>query len=502
MDHPQAGPPYLLGLRLSGRRVVVAGGGLVADRRVPVLVRAGASVVVISPSVTAALEGLAVAGQIGWERRPYAPGDVEGAWLVQACTSDPAVNAAITADCDSARVWCVRADDRGASPVWTPASGEAGDAYVAVLTGDPRRSAGIRDVVVAGLRDGTIGARRGRGVRASGSIAVPGSAAGPDGMRAAGDIAAPDDAGGTGTFAAPGAGVNGAPEPSVVPGTSVAPNAGVAPEPGVAGTPLAAGEAGAAIRGVALVGGGPGDPGLITVRGRQLLAEADVVVTDRLAPRSLLDELPPDVEIIDASKIPYGRAMAQDHINAALVEHALAGRFVVRLKGGDPFVFGRGAEEVLACLRAGVPVTVVPGVTSATAVPGAAFVPVTHRGIAQEFHVVSAHVAPGDMRSTIDWTALAGSSGTIVLLMAVERLDAIADALIRHGRVSTTPVAVIQDGTLPTQHTLTATLGTVADEAAAAGIRPPAVVVVGEVVNIAAQIAELLPGRQRWIGRA
>ena len=404
----------------------------------------------VSPSVTAGLEGLAVAGQIGWQRRRYTPGDVEGAWLVQACTSDPGVNGAIATDCEKAQVWCVRADDREASPAWTPASGEAGDAHIAVLTGDPRRSAGIRDAVVAGLRDGTIGARRGRGAALAPGYSGPGSIAGPGAVRG----------------------------------------------------PGAAGRDGAAIRGVALVGGGPGDPGLITVRGRQLLSEADVVVTDRLAPRSLLDELPPDVEIIDASKIPYGRAMAQEHINAALIEHALAGRFVVRLKGGDPFVFGRGAEEVLACLRAGVPVTVVPGVTSAIAVPGTAFVPATHRGIAQEFHVVSAHIAPGDRRTTIDWAGLARSRGTIILLMAVERLDAIADTLIRHGRVSTTPVAVIQDGTLPTQQTLTATLGTVADEAATAGIRPPAVVVVGEVVNIAAQIAELLPGRQRWIGRA
>ena len=472
-------PPYLLGLRLSGRRVVVAGGGRVADRRVPALVRAGASVVVISPSVTAGLEGLAVAGQIGWVRRGYAPGDVEGAWLVQACTSDSRVNDAIAADCEAAMVWCVRADDRAASPAWTPASGEAGDAHVAVLTGDPRRSAGIRDAVVSGLRDGTIGARRGRGARTPGArtpgyIAPYGYAAGPDDVSA---TSVPEDGDSDGQA-----------------------EVGAAAQAGAAG-PRGAGDV-APIRGVAIVGGGPGDPGLITVRGRQLLAEADVVVTDRLAPRSLLDELPPDVEIIDASKIPYGRAMAQDHINAALVEHARAGQFVVRLKGGDPFVFGRGAEEVLACLHAGVPVTIVPGVTSAIAAAGAAFVPVTHRGIAQEFHVVSAHVAPGDQRSTIDWAALARSSGTIVLLMAVERLDVIADALIRHGRVSTTPVAVIQDGTLPTQHTLTATLGTVADEAAAAGIRPPAVVVVGEVVNIAAQIAELLPGRQRWIGRA
>ena len=162
---------------------------------------------------------------------------------------------------------------------------------------------------------------------------------------------------------------------------------------------------------MAIIGGGPGDPGLITVRGRQLLAEADVVLTDRLAPRSLLDELRDDVEIIDAGKIPYGRAMAQEHINAALISHAQAGRFVARLKGGDPFVFGRGAEEVLACLRAGVPVTVVPGVTSAVGVPASAWIPVTHRGVAQEFHVVSVHVPPGDERSTVNWELLGGSPG-------------------------------------------------------------------------------------------
>jgi uroporphyrin-III C-methyltransferase/precorrin-2 dehydrogenase/sirohydrochlorin ferrochelatase len=242
---------------------------------------------------------------------------------------------------------------------------------------------------------------------------------------------------------------------------------------------------------VALVGGGPGDPGLITVRGRQLLGEADVVLADRLAPRSLLDELPPDVEVIDAAKIPYGRAMTQDEINAALISNARAGRFVVRLKGGDPFVFGRGAEEMLACLRAGLPVTVVPGVTSAIAVPAAAGVPVTHRGAAQEFHVVSAHVPPGDEKSTVDWPVLAASSGTLVLLMAVERLQLIAETLIRHGRLPDTPVAVVTDGTLPTQRTITGTLQSVAAQAAAAGIRPPAVVVVGEVVALAAEVAEL-----------
>jgi uroporphyrin-III C-methyltransferase/precorrin-2 dehydrogenase/sirohydrochlorin ferrochelatase len=222
-----------------------------------------------------------------------------------------------------------------------------------------------------------------------------------------------------------------------------------------------------------------------------LLAEADVVVTDRLAPRSLLEELPPDVEVIDASKIPYGRAMAQEHINEALITHARAGRFVVRLKGGDPFVFGRGAEEVLACLRAGIPVTVVPGVTSAVAVPAAAGVPVTHRGVAQDFHVVSVHVPPGDIRSTVDWEMLGTATGTLVLLMAVDRLGVVVEALIRYGRGSSTPVSVIADGTLPTQRTINTTLERVEEQVADAGIRPPAVVVIGDVVNIAAEIAEL-----------
>jgi uroporphyrin-III C-methyltransferase/precorrin-2 dehydrogenase/sirohydrochlorin ferrochelatase len=227
---------------------------------------------------------------------------------------------------------------------------------------------------------------------------------------------------------------------------------------------------------------------LITVRGRQLLGMADVVVADRLAPRLLLDELSPDVEVIDAAKVPYGRYLAQERINELLVEHARAGRFVVRLKGGDPFVFGRGGEEAVYCARHGVPVTVVPGISSAVAVPSAAGIPVTHRGVSQEFHVVSAHVAPDDPASTVDWEALGASNGTLVLLMAVERMSLISRALIRYGRSSDTPVAVIQDGTLPGQRVLTATLGTVVDEMASSGVRPPAIVVVGDVVDVAREI--------------
>ena len=245
------------------------------------------------------------------------------------------------------------------------------------------------------------------------------------------------------------------------------------------------------LAGVALVGGGPGDPGLITVRGRQLLAEADVVIADRLGPRELLAELPPDVTVIDAGKVPYRRQMSQDEINEALVAHATSGKFVVRLKGGDPFVFGRGGEEMLACLRAGVPVTVVPGVSSAIGVPTAAGLPVTHRGTAQDFHVISVHVPPGDDRSTVDWPALAKSEGTLVLLMSLERIGGVTSTLMKHGRPGDCPVSVIADGTMPTQRTIYSTLEDVERRLVDEGVRPPAVVVVGGVVTIAAELAAL-----------
>ena len=227
-------------------------------------------------------------------------------------------------------------------------------------------------------------------------------------------------------------------------------------------------------------------PDLITVRGRRLLARADVVVADRLAPRELLDELGAHVKVIDAAKVPYGRAMAREQINATLVEHATAGRFVVRLKGGDPYVFGRGFEEVLACVAARVPVTVVPGISSAVAMPAAVGIPVTHRGVAQEFVVVSGHAAPDDPASLVDWPTLGRLRGTLVLLMAVERIGLFADVLIAHGRPPDTPVAVVADGTLRTQRTMRSTLGKVAVDVATAGIRPPAMIVIGPVVAVRA----------------
>ncbi|MBG6100152.1 uroporphyrin-III C-methyltransferase/precorrin-2 dehydrogenase/sirohydrochlorin ferrochelatase [Micromonospora vinacea] len=234
---------------------------------------------------------------------------------------------------------------------------------------------------------------------------------------------------------------------------------------------------------VALVGAGPGDPELITVKGWRLLTEADVVVADRLVPGLLLDELRPDVELVDASKIPYGPSRAQEEINQILVDRALAGAFVVRLKGGDPYVFGRGGEELLACAAAGVPVTVVPGVTSSIAAPAAAGIPVTHRGVAHEFTVVSGHLAPDAPASLVRWDALAGLHGTLVILMGLKNLAAITATLIANGRSPQTPAAVVQEATTGTQQVLRSTLGEVAADLLAADLRPPAVVVVGDVVG-------------------
>jgi uroporphyrin-III C-methyltransferase/precorrin-2 dehydrogenase/sirohydrochlorin ferrochelatase len=238
------------------------------------------------------------------------------------------------------------------------------------------------------------------------------------------------------------------------------------------------------LRGVALVGSGPGDPELITVKGRRLLAAADVVVADRLVPGALLGELRPDAEFVDAAKIPYGPSTAQEEINRILVDRATAGRFVVRLKGGDPYVFGRGGEEALACARAGVPVLVVPGVTSSIAAPALAGIPVTHRGVAHEFTVVSGHVPPDSPESLVDWTALARLRGTLVVLMGLKNLPLIAERLLAGGRPAGTPAALVQEGSTDAQRVLRSTLGAVAADAAAAGIRSPAVVVIGTVVDV------------------
>lgn len=396
--------PYPSGLRLTGRRVVVVGGGQVAQRRVPHLIAAGADVHVVAPEVTPAIEGLVGSGEITWAQRDFVPADLDESWYVVAATDDAEVNDAVSAAAEERRVFCVRADDAGSGTAWTPAVGRHDGMTVAVLgSREPRRSASLRDEIVEGLREGRLGSE------------------------------------------------------SEHPRTP----------------------------GVTLVGGGPGQPELMSIAGFKALMEADVVVADRLAPRELLGDLPEDVEIIDVAKLPRGRSAQQAEINRIIVEKALAGNRVVRFKGGDNFVFGRGYEEVLACREADVPVTVIPGLTSPVAVPAIAGIPVTHRGVTHEFTVVSGHLPPDHPDTLIDWDALAKMRGTVVLMMAVENAPAIAEALVKGGKDATTPVAIVCDGTMPTERTVLASLGTLTERMAEEDVKPPAIIVIGDVVRVA-----------------
>lgn len=394
-----SGYPLLLELR--GRDVLVVGGGSVALRRVRGLLDAGATVRVVAPVVTEAIASL----EVDVVRREFADGDVTGMWLVQACTSDPAVNAAVARAAAEHHVFCVRADAADHGSARTPAVLRRDGLTVAVNAGaDPRRAAALRDAISTALDLGNLPARPQR--------------------------------------------------------------------PAETGT-------------VALVGGGPGSPDLITVKGRRLVAAADVVVVDRLAPRELLDELPPEVEVIDCGKSAHRHNLTQQEINAVLVERALAGQRVVRLKGGDPFVFGRGGEEWLACVAAGVPVTVVPGLSSALAAPAAAGIPLTHRGVAADFTVVSGHLDPGRPADQgIDWPGLAAHAGTLVLLMAMDRLALISGELMAHGMQPETPAAVVHRASLPGQRVLRCRLDKLAATAEQEGIGAPAVVVIGAVVDV------------------
>ena len=397
---------YLIGLRLVGKKVVVIGGGTVAQRRVPVLISHGADVHVVARAATPAVEALAEQQPgITLSLRDYRDGDLDGAWYAIAATDNPQVNFDVVAEAERRRIFCVRADAGREGTAVTPASFDYRGLMVGVLAGgEHRRSAAVRSAIREAFAQGRIEPDL---VAATASDVVPGS--------------------------------------------------------------------------VALVGGGPGDPELITVRGRRLLASADVVVADRLAPPELLAELSPDVEIIDAAKIPYGRAMAQEAINEVLIARARAGQFVVRLKGGDPFVFARGYEEVLACTAAGIPVTVVPGVTSAIAVPAMVGVPVTQRAVNHEFVVVSGHLSPQDPESLVNWNALARLTGTLVLMMAVERIELFAEVLRKGGRPAQTPVLVVQQGTRTGERVLRTTLADVAEKIREQGIKPPAIIVIGPV---------------------
>jgi len=398
----------LFGLDLKGRRVVVAGAGHVASRRVRRFLAEGADVVVIAPSATEDLRGLARHGDVEWHARDVREGDLDGAWFVLAATDDAAVNDRVAAWAQERRVFCIDASDASHGSARQAAVSRHGDLAVGVISTDrpdPRRIRAVRDAVAAHIDAGAVDLRRRREGRGR----------------------------------------------------------------------------------VILVGSGPGDPGLITVRGRQALSEADVVVTDRLGTAELLVTVPYDVEVINVGKSPDTHPVPQAEINRILVEKALEGHTVVRLKGGDPFVLGRGGEEVHACLEAGVAVEVVPGVTSALSVPARVGIPVTQRGVSTSVLVTSGHQGASD-------TAVAAmrNGTTVVVLMGVAALPGIAEAALAGGAEPSLPVAVIESGTTADERITRGPISNITRITAETGVKPPAIIVIGNVARpdlLASEIA-------------
>ena len=458
-------------LDLRGRRAVVVGGGAVAEQKVTGLLDAGARVTVVGPIVSPRLAKLAIAGSIALASRPYRPGDLAGAFLAIAATDDRAVNRAVWAEAESRGVLLNAVDDPAHCSFIAPAIHRAGDVAIAVSTAgkSPALAVRLRERIgrLVGPEYGTLLGLLGE-VRAELARRVPDAPArtrlwyrivDSDAIEFVrrGDLA--------------GARRSIADLVQAGEGDAAAPTAANTQPGGI----------------VYLVGAGPGAPGLITRRGLELLRSADVVVYDRLVHPDLLAEAPPRAERIFVGKRAGtgAHATAQREINALLVAAARAGRSVVRLKGGDPFVFGRGAEECEALRAAGVPHEVVPGVTSAIAAPAAAGIPVTDRRYASAFAVVAGHEC-GEA-SDLDWTALARLPA-LVFLMGLRALPDITARLIAHGMPGETPAAVVASATLPNQRTVTATLEMMAERVAEVGLEPPATLVVGAIVGLATPV--------------
>jgi uroporphyrin-III C-methyltransferase / precorrin-2 dehydrogenase / sirohydrochlorin ferrochelatase len=468
---------YPVFLDLRGRRAVVVGGGAVAEQKVRGLVAAGAHVTVVSPAVTPALGALVRRNDIELKRRLYRRGDLAGAWLVIAAVNR-SVSEAVWAEAQQLGVPLNAVDDLEHCSFIAPAVHREGDITVAVSTAGkspvlavrlrqriarlvgraeallcellgelrPELAERVPDApartdlwyrivdsdVIDFVRRGDIEGARAR-VRelVDQAVSVPRLKPGPD-------------------TTLPSRAVNGRAHPS-----------GWEHDGGRGGV-------------VYLVGAGPGDPGLITAKGLEILRSADVVVYDRLVSPALLAQTPAEAERIL-------RGTDQQDVNALLIDRAREGRNVVRLKGGDPFVFGRGAEECEALCAAGVPYEVIPGVTSATAVPAAAGIPVTHRRVASGFAVVAGHECDG--QSDLDWEALSRVP-TLVVLMGLSALPDVVARLRAQGAPADTAVAVIASGTLPEQRSVVGTLDDIAELVAAAALEPPATIVIGEVVRV------------------
>lgn len=469
---PGSEPLFPLFVDLRGRRVVVVGGGVVARRKVTALLEAGARIRVVAPRLLDELQAEADAGRLDHVADVFAATHLDDAWLVVAATDDAAVNEAVADAARARRLWANVVDDVERSTVQVPARVERGPLQVAISSGGaaPMLARHLRERLETELDESwadlaRLLARYRRLIRAR----FP-------------DIGARRD-----FFE------------RVIQGEVPALLRAGRPDDARAALRALLGEAPARRRGrVVLVGAGPGDAGLLTLRALRVLSQADVVLHDRLVSRDVLDRVRRDAELIDVGKQAGGpgslqaHASTQERIHALMLEHARAGRTVVRLKGGDPFVFGRGGEELEVLAAHGIPFEVVPGITAALACAAYAGIPLTHRGHAQSLRFATAHGR--DDVDRLDWPGLAASRQTVVFYMGVAAAARVAAELVAHGRAASTPVAVVENGSRSGQRVLLGDLASLPDLVRVHDVRSPALLIVGEVAALA--------GRLHWFGSA
>lgn len=456
---------YPLFADLSGRPVLVVGGGVVAERKAAGLLDAGARVTVGAPRVTANLRQWADAGRIRWLEGQFNEAWLDEPWLVIAATGDTALHARIAALAGARRLFVNVVDDAERSSFHVPAVVDRAPVTIAISSGGhaPMLARLLRERLevlidpVVGPLASLLAGLRGRIRQKLPDLAVRRRfyqrvLDGPmQGLLRRGQFALAEAA-----------------------SERLLESMDSGPE----GT-------------VVLLGAGPGDPGLLTLRGLRALNEADVILHDRLVSAEVLRLARRDALFIEVAKQAGNHHTTQAQIHALMLEHAAAGKRVVRLKGGDPFVFGRGGEELEFLRRHGIPYEVVPGITAALACAAYAGVPLTHRDHAQSVRLVTAHCR--DSIDTLDWRALAEERQTLAVYMGTSELPVIQQQLIAHGRSSGTPFALVENGSRPEQRVITGTLGSLAERAAASEVRSPALLIIGEVAALANTLA--------WFGR-
>ena len=475
MTWGDGGRVYPVMLDLANRRCLVVGGGGVALRKVQGLLDEGAIVTLVAPDAVGPLAALAAAGRVDWQRRAYRPGEAAGYRLVVAATDDRAVNARVSRDADDAGAWANVADDPELCTFYLPARVRRGELQLAISSAGEAPFVARR---LRGLLERRLGPEWGEWLAAAARFR--------DQVRRLGLPASEQEARFDRFFEAT---VDGERLTARVPSEAerrlwLAGEAGDREPEGAAAAPALAPAPQAEAAGlVSLVGAGPGCPGLLTVRGRRRLAEADAVVYDRLAAGALPCELDASVELHPVGKAAGGHPVPQEEINALLVLLARAGKRVVRLKGGDPYVFGRGGEEAEALAAAGIPFEVVPGVTAGVAALSWAGIPATHRGEAARLTLVTAHDAVPGEGPGVRWDLLAADDhATLAAYMGVAALPEVVARLLAAGMDPATPAAVIEQGTTSAQRRVLATLAGLPAAAARAGVAPPALLAIGPTV--------------------